>query len=56
MLNMECAVRCPLAIRMVASFRGLPTGRARRRRPTVFLNVHMVLPLQARRDLPVCVA
>ncbi|MGC8541821.1 MAG: hypothetical protein ACP5QA_14510, partial [Phycisphaerae bacterium] len=54
LLNPGCALRGALAGQVVVSFRGLPGGSARRRRPTSFSNLLMVLSPAS--GLPVCVA
>ena len=53
LLNPGCAMRGTLAGQVVVSFRGLPGGSARRRRPTSFSNLLMVLSPAI--GLPVCV-
>ena len=57
LLNSGCALRGTLAGQVVVSSRGLPGGSARRRRPTSFSNLLMVLsPASAGAPGPVCVA
>ncbi len=53
-INAEWVRCCTLADQAVVSFRGLPGGSARRRRPTSFSNLLIVLSPAS--GLPVCVA